>query len=59
MVLLVRLENVETDLVITVNVPCGVDGEDQGAKLLEAGKKIREKVAGSLEIRDWGLFGGE
>lgn len=60
-VLLVRLENVETDLVITVNVPCGVDdGEENGEEeLMGQGRSILERVVRTLEVRDWGLFGAE
>ena len=65
-VLLVRLERVETDLVITVNVPyrgrefkglvLEIRASDMDKKL-SRGLEILEAIGSSLEIRDWGLFG--
>lgn len=46
----VRLLEVETDLVITVNVP-----EEEGAG---DAKLVRDEVIKSLQVVDWGLFGG-
>lgn len=59
LILLVRLEIVETDLVVTINVPCGVDGAGDGERLVEMGREIRERVVRTLDVREWGLFGGE
>lgn len=62
---LVRLEAQKTDLVIAINVPhlsgqydrASIDpeGGKYGA-LLEAGRKVREKILESFEVKDWGLF---
>ncbi|KAF2211982.1 hypothetical protein CERZMDRAFT_97900 [Cercospora zeae-maydis SCOH1-5] len=65
-VVLVRLENVQTDFVVSVNLPVMREGTgaDMGDTaevegLLETGKKMRERVVGSLQVKDWGLFGEE
>ncbi|WPH04280.1 Hypothetical protein R9X50_00716900 [Acrodontium crateriforme] len=65
---MVRLVEVETDFLVVVNVP-HVPGEfEEGSvdavtgkmgPLLERAVAIREKVLGTLEVRDWGLFGEE
>lgn len=62
--LLVRLERLTTDLVITVNVPCGivddhVEGRGSDETLLQEGKEILERVRASLGVVEWGLFGEE
>ncbi|GIZ47659.1 hypothetical protein CKM354_001074400 [Cercospora kikuchii] len=65
-VILVRLERVETDFVVSVNLPVmreGAVGEGGDVKevegLLDVGRKVRERVVGSLQVKDWGLFGEE
>ncbi|KAK3060593.1 hypothetical protein LTS18_008203 [Coniosporium uncinatum] len=65
MLLLVRLEQHETDIVIMVNVP-HTPGEYQKqdidlsalklGPLLEAGQNIRQKVMETFEVKDWSLF---
>ncbi|KAL8915569.1 MAG: hypothetical protein Q9171_000134 [Xanthocarpia ochracea] len=66
---LIRLVAQSTDIVVTVNVPHisghqePLDGEvnfEEGkfGSLVEEGVKIRDEVWKSLEVRDWGLFGG-
>lgn len=57
-VLLVRLEEVETDLVVSINVPCGIDDDGSVQDKQGLGREVRERVEASLEIKDWGLFGG-
>ncbi|CZT15364.1 related to human MOG1 protein [Ramularia collo-cygni] len=65
LVLLVRLEGVGTDLVVTVNVPVGIVDDSQGqqsgddGRLMEEGKEVLERVRRSLEVKDWGLFVGD
>lgn len=67
-VVLVRLERQRTDLVVTVNVPhvlgTYAEGEvdrerGKDGPLLQRALEIRERVLGSLEVREWGLFGEE
>ncbi|KAK0334187.1 hypothetical protein LTR91_026639 [Friedmanniomyces endolithicus] len=63
--LLVRLVEQKTDILVSVNVP-HVAGEYEAGevdlekgrlgRLLEKGVQIREKVMESLEVRDWGMF---
>lgn len=62
----IRLEQVKTDLVVSVNVPYVPGQYDEGHVNVEEGKlgplmeravEMRDKVAESLEIKDWGLFG--
>ncbi len=63
--LLVRLAEQKTDILVSVNVP-HVAGEYEAGevdlekgrlgRLLEKGVEVREKVMESLEVRDWGLF---
>ncbi|KAK1820817.1 hypothetical protein LTR12_004687 [Friedmanniomyces endolithicus] len=63
--LLVRLVEQKTDILVSVSVP-HVAGEYEAGevdleegrlgRLLEEGVRIREKVMESLEVRDWGLF---
>lgn len=68
---LVRLREVETDVLVTVNVP-HVLGEEGGyeagsvdfekgrmGELVQRAVEWRERVLGSFEVREWGLFGGE
>ncbi|KXS95888.1 hypothetical protein AC579_10579 [Pseudocercospora musae] len=63
--IVVRLEEQKTDIVIAVNVPhlpgsyAKEDVNPAAGKygnLLEAGKVVKEKVLESFEIKDWGLF---
>jgi len=65
MLLLVRLEQHETDIVITVNVPhTPAEYQKQDidlsalklGPLLEAGQNIRHKVMETFEVKDWSLF---
>lgn len=65
---LVRLEEQKTDLVIAVNVP-HLAGEyvresvdlkaGRFGALIEVGERVAERVRGSLDVRDWGLFVNE
>ncbi|KAL8784454.1 MAG: hypothetical protein Q9213_003977 [Squamulea squamosa] len=66
---LIRLVGQSTDILVTVNIPHipghqePSDGEvnfDEGkfGTLVEEGVKIRDEVWRSLEVKDWGLFGG-
>ncbi|KAL8844538.1 MAG: hypothetical protein Q9205_000030 [Flavoplaca limonia] len=66
---MIRLEAQSTDIVVTVNIPHipghqePSDGEvnfeeRKFGSLVEDGIKIRDEVWRSLEVRDWGLFGG-
>lgn len=34
------------------------EGEDGLGKLVEAGRRMRDEVVGSVCVRDWELFGG-
>lgn len=64
---LIRLEDAKTDLLVTVNVP-HVQGEYDAAAvdfhtgavgpLLEEAGKWQDKILGTLEVCDWGLFAG-
>lgn len=65
---LVRLEAQKTDVVVTVNVPHLKGQYEEGAVkleegryglLLEAGQVVKDRVLGSFEVRDWGLFVNE
>lgn len=65
LLILLRLEEKQTDIVITINVPHepeswqreGVDPENgKLGPLLEAASAYREKVMASFEIKDWDLF---
>lgn len=68
MLTLIRLAEQETDILITINVP-HVTGEfEAGSVDLEKGKKgalvetaaaWRERVLGTFQVVEWGLFGGE
>ncbi|EME39846.1 hypothetical protein DOTSEDRAFT_74672 [Dothistroma septosporum NZE10] len=62
---LIRLEAQKTDVVVTVNVPhlpgsyekAGLRVEEgRYGPLLEAAQVVKDKVLGSFEVRDWGLF---
>lgn len=62
---LVRLANEKTDILIVVNVPY-IEGEYDRAtvdvdaakfgKLGDRAQQIRNRLLQSFEIRDWGLF---
>ncbi|TKA74943.1 hypothetical protein B0A55_04946 [Friedmanniomyces simplex] len=65
LLLLVRLVEQKTDILVAVNVPHITGNYEPGdvdlekgrwGGLLEMGLQIREKVMASLEVRDWGLF---
>lgn len=68
LLVLVRLENVQSDVLVSVNVPhvpgeydqAGIDlpAQKVGGLLEEAGT-IRQKVLESLEVKDWSVFGEE
>lgn len=60
-----RLQQQNTDIVITVNVPHianQYDGSEVDLErgrygpLLEMGLRVREKLLESFEVGDWGLF---
>ncbi|KAI5853415.1 hypothetical protein BZA05DRAFT_435818 [Tricharina praecox] len=60
----VRLHNVATDLVVTVNVPVSAEearAEGPGAvgETMARAFELRDLLLGSLEVRDWGLFVNE
>ena len=68
LLVLVRLPEQGTDIVIAVNVPhlpgeYEKDAVDPGTaklgRLLEAGVKVGERLLETFEVRDWGLFGEE
>ena len=66
LLVLIRLENVQSDVVVSVNVP-HVPGEYDKAKidlpaqkvggLLEVAGVIRQKVLESFDVKDWSVFG--
>jgi len=68
LLLLIRLENVLSDVLVSVNVP-HVPGEYDEANidfptqkvggLLEEAGTIRQKVLESFEVKDWSIFGEE
>lgn len=62
---LIRLEEKQTDLVVSINVPhlagqyVAGDVEFEKGKLgflMERARGMREVLMGSLEVREWGLF---
>ncbi|KAL8683985.1 MAG: hypothetical protein Q9186_000015 [Xanthomendoza sp. 1 TL-2023] len=65
---LIRLEPQSTDIVVTVNIPHIPGHQEYGddmnfeegkfGRLVEEGVRVRDEVWKSLEVRDWGLFGG-
>lgn len=67
---MIRLVEKSTDIIVTVNIPHipghqePTPGEDVNfeegkySSLVEEGAKIMEEIWKSLEVRDWGLFGG-
>lgn len=66
LLVVVRLEAKATDIVIAVNVPHVAGEYDKNSvdleggktgRLLEVGKKVRERVCETFEVKDWGLFG--
>lgn len=68
LLLLVRLEKQQTDIVVTINVP-HVPGEyrkedvdlENGRRgpLMEDAMNVRQKILETFEVKDWGLFGDE
>ncbi|ORY15830.1 hypothetical protein BCR34DRAFT_558141 [Clohesyomyces aquaticus] len=61
--LLLRLKEQTTDIVITVNVPHYPDdyvkaGVGEATQLMKDGEVVKQKILDSFEIKDWGLFGG-
>lgn len=58
--LVLRLKEYETDLCIRVNVPMK-EFKEKGQKETEERrvKELLERIAGSLVVRDFGLFGQE
>jgi len=68
MLLLIRLERQETDIVITVSVPHG-SGEYRTEDIdlsalnsgpaLDIGQAIRQNILETFEVRDWSLFVNE
>lgn len=68
MLTLIRLAAQETDILVTVNVPHVKGQFEEGSVDLEHGKmgplleqaaKWRQRVLETLEVKEWGLFGGE
>ncbi|KAI4113652.1 MAG: hypothetical protein LQ338_008141 [Usnochroma carphineum] len=66
---LIRLVPQSTDIVVTINIPHipghqepsngEVDFEEgKLGSLVEEGMRIRDEIWRTLEVRDWGLFGG-
>ncbi|KAL8655315.1 MAG: hypothetical protein Q9210_000946 [Variospora velana] len=66
---LIRLLPQSTDIVVTVNIPhipgqqeplyANVNFEEGNfGSLVEKGMRIRDEILKSLEVKDWGLFGG-
>ncbi|EDU45890.1 Mog1 domain containing protein [Pyrenophora tritici-repentis] len=62
--LLLRLKEQETDILITINVP-HYPGEyekpamgQQETELMRSSKLVREKVLETFEVKEWGLFEG-
>jgi hypothetical protein len=63
--ILLRLADHETDIVITVNVP-HYPGEyekaataSEATPLMKEGEAITKKILESFEVKDWELFGGK
>ncbi|KAF2237459.1 Mog1p/PsbP-like protein [Viridothelium virens] len=65
LLVLLRLEEKQTDIVITVNVPHEPGSWESGTidpengrlgSLLEAASAYQEKILASFEIKDWNLF---
>lgn len=65
---MIRLKDQKTDILVTVNVPHVKGSYEAGSvdlehgkmgKLLEKAVEWRQKVLGSFEVREWGLFGEE
>ena len=63
--LLLRLKEKDTDIVITVNEPhyAGeydkAEKEGEPTKLMKEGEEITKKILETFEIREWDLFGEE
>jgi hypothetical protein len=61
--LLLRLEEQGTDLMITINIPHYVGEYDKAkegeeTQLMRDSKAVREKVLETLKVVEWGLFDG-
>jgi hypothetical protein len=62
--LLLRLQEQGTDIVITINVPhyageyvqAGSPGEK--TQLMKEGEAVTKKILETFEVKDWGLFSG-
>jgi hypothetical protein len=62
--LLLRLKDHGTDILITVNVPhyageyAKADSEGQKTQLMLQGDELAKTILDSFEVKDWGLFKG-
>ncbi|KAF2121934.1 hypothetical protein BDV96DRAFT_134193 [Lophiotrema nucula] len=61
--LLLRLKEQSTDIVITVNVPHYAgqyvkSAEGEKTQMMKDGEAVKEKILETFEIKDWGLFEG-
>lgn len=61
--LLLRLKEQRTDIMVTVNVPHYPGeyvpvGPGEKTELMRVGEEVRDRVVGSFEVREWGLFEG-
>lgn len=63
--LLVRLKEQGTDLMISINVPHYAgeyekagEGDDGVTPLMRQSEAVKEKILESFEIKEWGLFEG-
>lgn len=63
--MLVRLKEQGTDLMISINVPHykgeyeeAKEGDGGVTKLMEESEGWRERILGSFVVREWGLFDG-
>jgi hypothetical protein len=46
----------ETDLLLTINRPCSQPPDSADAATVQEDGALLRQLAGSLEVRDWGLF---
>ena len=68
LLILIRLVSVDTDIVVSINVPhirgqyskedVNLEEQKEGPQLAEA-RELRDRVIQSFDVRDWGLFGVE
>ncbi|EAT80644.1 hypothetical protein HBI56_203880 [Parastagonospora nodorum] len=61
--LLLRLKEQDTDIMATINIPHYKDEYEKAepgeeTNLMKDSKAIREKVLGTFEVKEWGLFDG-